>query len=168
MKTGVLAILAAMIAASTAGAQDSGEAPPDYEASSDGGPNLSQYTAEPQVQTGRFLTALEVKPILGATRANWVAVREWDGQDLVYVTHLWSWRCGLVAIRGGVNGHPLEDWPLPACHDETAQPNAVLSEDGLPYLSYPLKSVETVTVEVIYDDLTTEKASFNRLGVLIP
>ncbi len=149
-------------------AASSEEAPPDYVAPVAETPAPSPYTAEPQVATGRFLTALEVKPIMGATRANWVAVREYNGQDLVYITHIWSWRCGLVAMKFAVNGAPLEDWPLPVCREATASPTAILSEDGDPYRSFALGSVETVTVELIYDDLTTEKATFNRLGVLMP
>ncbi|MGP6085842.1 hypothetical protein [Antarctobacter jejuensis] len=128
----------------------------------------SPYEAEQQVATGRFLTALEVKPILAATRANWIAVREFDGQDLVYVTHIWSWRCGLVAMHVGINGAEPEPWPLPDCHEETNAPNAMLPDDGLPYRAFPLKSIETVTVELVYDDLTTERVSFNRQGALIP
>ncbi|CUH76500.1 hypothetical protein [Tropicibacter naphthalenivorans] len=146
-----------------------GEAPPPgYQMPQPDAPNPLPYEAEQQVATGRFTTALEIKPIMQATRANWLAVREYDGQDLVYVTHLWSWRCGLVAIHYAVNDAPLEPWPLPACHEDTASPNAILPEDGLPYRSYPLSSVQTVTVELIYDDLTTEKATFNRQGALIP
>jgi hypothetical protein len=131
-------------------------------------PQPSPYTAEQQVATGRFLTALEVKPILSATRANWIAVREFDGQDLVYTTHIWSWRCGLVALHVGLNGAEPEPWPLPACHEETNSPNAMLPEDGLPYRAFPLRSVQTLTVELIYDDLTTERVSFNRQGAMIP
>ena len=126
------------------------------------------YPAEQQVATGRFTTAVEVKPILSATRANWIAVREFDGQDLVYVTHLWAWRCGLVAIHVGINGAEPEPWPLPDCHEDTNAPNAMLPDDGLPYRAFPLKSVESMTVEVIYDDLTTEKVSFDRRGAMIP
>ncbi|WP_232281516.1 hypothetical protein [Sagittula stellata] len=148
-------------------ASSSEEAPPPV-ASSEETPAALPYEAEPQVATGRFLTALEIKPIMGATRANWVAVREWDGQDLIYVTHIWSWRCGLAAMKLGVNGAAPEDWPLPPCHEDTAQPNAMLESDGLPYRAFPLKSVETVTVELIYDDLTTERSTFNRQGVLMP
>lgn len=124
--------------------------------------------AEPQVATGRFTTALEVKPILTATRANWVAVRDYNGQDLVYVTHLWSWRCGLVGLRWAVNGEALEDWPLPPCHTETAAPNAVLPDDGLPYVALPAGSVQSVQVEITYDDLSTDSASFDRAQVLMP
>lgn len=123
---------------------------------------------EPQVATGRFLTALEVKPVLTATRANWVAVREYEGQDLVYLTQIWSWRCGLVAFRGAINDAPLDTWPLPPCHDDTASPNAIIEGDGLPYLPFPLNSVETITVEITYDDLTTETVQFDRRSVLMP
>lgn len=144
------------------------ELPPGYKAPEVAAPRPLPYTAEQQVATGRFTTALEVKPILNVTRANWIAVREFNGQDLVYVTHLWAWRCGLVAIRYAVNDDPLETWPLPECHEDTNSPNAMLDGDGLPYREYGLGTVQTVTVELIYDDLTTDKATFNRQGAMIP
>jgi hypothetical protein len=129
---------------------------------------VSTFAAEEQVATGRFLTALEVKPILTATRGNWVALRDWEGQDLLYVTHLWSWRCGLVAMRVGVNGEAPQDWPLPPCHADTNAPNAITSDDGLPYRAYPAGSIETVTVEITYDDLTPDAVTFPRAAVLMP
>lgn len=146
----------------------SAEAPPPSSEPDPAPARVLPYEAEQQVATGRFTTAVEVKPILGATRANWIAVREFDGQDLVYVTHLWAWRCGLVAIHVGINGAAPEPWPLPDCHEDTNAPNAMLPDDGLPYRAFPLKSVDSMTVEVIYDDLTTEKISFNRQGALMP
>jgi len=124
--------------------------------------------AEPQVPTGKFTTAVEVRPILNMTRGNWVAVREFDGQDLLYVTHLMSWRCGLVLLRYGINGGPLHDWPLPACHEDTAAPNALTPGDGLPYARFAPGSVQRVEVELTFDDLSTERAVFERKAVLMP
>ncbi|UWQ31652.1 hypothetical protein K3555_13735 [Leisingera sp. M527] len=120
--------------------------------------------AEPQQATGRFTTALEVKPILAATQANWIHVREFNGQDLLYVTHLWSWRCGLAQVKLGVNGNPPEIWPLPDCHLEEGFPNMIKDEDGMPYRSYPLGSIQQIAVEVTYDDLSTEELVFGRNG----
>ncbi len=124
--------------------------------------------AEEQVASGKFTTALEVKPILNATRANWIAVREFDGQDLIYVTHLWSWRCGLVEMRIGLNGAAPEIWELPDCHMDQPVPNMMADEDGLPYRVFPLGSVNEVEVELTYDDLTKAAAKFDRQGTLIP
>lgn len=129
---------------------------------------MAGLVAEPQERTGKFLTALEVKPILSATKPSWVAVRPFNGQDLLYLTQLWSWRCGLLAIRGSVNGAPLEDWPLPDCHAETAAPNAILEDDGFPWITLPKNSVERVTVELVYDDLTTDRAEYTRSDILMP
>ena len=123
---------------------------------------------EPQVPSGKFTTAVEVKPILTATKPNWVAVREYDGQDLVYVTQLMSWRCGLIGLRFAINDGALTDWPLPPCHLDSPAPNALTPEDGLPYRAFPLGSVKTVTVELIYDDLTADAAAFLRQNVLMP
>lgn len=142
--------IASAESAATAVATSSAEAP--------------MLVAEPQEATGRFTTATEVRPILTATRGNWVSVREYDGQDLVYVTHLWAWRCGLVQLKLGINGAAPQLWPLPACHTDTAQPNGILDTDGLPYRSFNLQSVDTVTVEITYDDLTTDMVTVNRLG----
>ena len=123
---------------------------------------------EPQVATGKFLTALEVKPILGATKANWVAVRDFNGQDLVYVTHLWAWRCGLVQMELSINRAPYEIWPMPACHLDAGYPNAVLPDDGLPYRGFARGSVAEIAVRITYDDLTVEEAAFPRNAIMIP
>ncbi|MDE4176134.1 hypothetical protein PXK01_18410 [Phaeobacter sp. PT47_59] len=111
-----------------------------------------------------FTTAAEVKPILAVTRANWISVREFNGQDLVYVTHLWSWRCGLARIRLAINDGGYEIWPLPPCHLDQAAPNSILEEDGSPYRAFAIGSVEKIEIEVTYDDMTVESQVVNRLG----
>ena len=115
-------------------------------------------------QAAPFTTAAEVKPILAATRANWVSVREYEGQDLLYVTHLWSWRCGLDGMRIGINGAVPVIWPLPPCHEDQAAPNAILPEDGLPYGVFPLGSIQQITIDVFYDDRTMETLRVDRSG----
>lgn len=123
--------------------------------------------AEDQTPSGKFLTATEVKPILGATKANWIGVREWEGQDLIYFTHLLSWRCGLYEIRYSVNGGDQQMWPVPACDPDTHTVGAIPDGAAI-YTTLPLKSVETVDIELLYDDLTTESGSYQRSAVLIP
>jgi hypothetical protein len=125
------------------------------------------YQAEEQTPTGKFTTATEIKPIMGATKANWVAVREYDGNDLIYVTQILSWRCGLVGLRISLNDGPMQDWPLAECQLDTNAPNAI-PEDAKIYETHPLGSIRSVTVEIIYDDLTRDSASFERKQVLMP
>ncbi|KUF12046.1 hypothetical protein [Pseudoponticoccus marisrubri] len=155
------------VVAGAAGAQGE-DPPPGHVPDAAPAEEVLPYEAEQQVPTGRFTTALEVRPTLDATRTSWIAVREFNGQDLVYVTHLWSWRCGLFEIRVGLNGADPEPWPLPDCHEDRATPNLILDGDGLPYRAFPPGSVQTLTVELIYDDLTRDRATFDRQGALIP
>ena len=117
-----------------------------------------------------FTTAAEIKPILDATRANWIAVREFDGKDLLYFTHLLSWRCGLGEIRYGLNGAAADKvWPMEPCYDTEPQPNVLKMEGGAEiYLTEPLGSIQTVSISITYDDGTTTSADFNRADVMTP
>lgn len=115
-----------------------------------------------------FTTAAEVKMILDATKPQWIAVREWEGQDLIYFTNLLSWRCGLTSVSFSVNGEPAEQLVMEPCYEDTATPNALQATDILPYVTRPLGSVQTVTVSVTYDDDTPDEASYERKAVLMP
>lgn len=126
------------------------------------------FEAEEQTPTGKFTTATEVKPILSMTQANWVAVREYEGRDLLYVTHLLSWRCGMHRFTFSINDGPMIGWNMPPCLTDTAQPNAIRTEDGLPYETFPLGHIQSVEIEILYDDLSTERARFERKSVLMP
>lgn len=125
---------------------------------------------EDQTPTGQFTTAAEVKPILGMTQQNWVAVRDFNGQDYLYFTHLLAWRCGLWDIQFGLNGAPADQiFAMEPCNVDTAQPNALADvENYLPYLIFPPGSVESVTVTLTYDDGTSETATFARTAILMP
>ena len=125
---------------------------------------------EPQIPTGKYTTALEVRPILAVTKGSWIGVREYEGQDLIYFTHLMAWRCGLWDIRYGINGAPAETVvSMEPCHEDMAQPNVMTDvANYLPYVSYPLQSVESVYVEIVFDDGTTAFAQFDRNEVQIP
>lgn len=109
-----------------------------------------------------------IRPILQATKANWVAVREFNGQDLLYFTHLFAWRCALSDIRYGVNGAPA-DTPvlMEDCYEDEAAPNAQKMTDMLPYYTYPLGSVDRVSVRIVYRDGSEDAAVFDRKGVQI-
>jgi hypothetical protein len=115
-----------------------------------------------------FTTAAEVKPILDLTKDSWIAVREWEGNDLIYFTQLESWRCGLEKIEYSVNGGAALKYEPEPCYEDEAQPNALKIPDHWPYVTLPLKSVETVEVTVTYDDGSTQTVAFERAKVMTP
>lgn len=125
---------------------------------------------EDQTPTGKWTTASEVKPILQMTKPSWVAVRSYEGRDLVYFTSIVAMRCALWEVRYGFNDAPADNiLPLEPCHMEYASPNAMIEiEDYLPYVEAPSGSVDVVSVSVTFDDGTIEHASFERGDVLIP
>ncbi|MEM8729056.1 MAG: hypothetical protein AAGF79_03985 [Pseudomonadota bacterium] len=129
--------------------------------------SLSFAALSAQAQ-GSFTTAAEVAPILDATKSNWVAVREYDGKDWLYVTQILSWRCGLESLSVGLNGASPEVWEMEPCHIDTATPNALLMETHQPYRTYPLGSIETIEVEMVLDDGTKVGDRFERKSVQMP
>ena len=117
----------------------------------------------------QFMTAAEVKPILDMTSASWVAVREWEGQDWVYFTHLETFRCGLSGVRYGVNGAKANTpYALAECFEGTANPNAIDPSTHAPYVILPLGSVQTITVDVKYDDGSVTSVTFDRASIQMP
>lgn len=125
---------------------------------------------EPQIATGKYTTAVEIKAILGMTKTSWVAVRLYEGNDLVYFSHLLAWRCGLWEIRYGLNGEPANNiLEMEPCNEQFAQPNAMTDPINFPiYITLPPESVESIYVEIYYDDGTTDFVRANRGDVLIP
>ena len=123
-------------------------------------------TAAP-VSAQNFTTAAEVKPIVGAIKGQWIAVRPWEGKDLLYFTNLLSWRCGLNEIRYAVNSIVLQKLETEPCYENESAPNALKVEGILPYVSFPADSIETIIVEITYDDGTTDSASYDRAQVQI-
>ena len=116
-----------------------------------------------------FTTAAEVRPILEMTRAQWIAVREWEGQDLLYFTHLESWRCGLQSVVFGINGDdPTQVYELGPCDETSANPNVLDLENHLPFIAFPAQSIGTVKVRVTFDDDSTDEVEFERSAIMIP
>jgi len=116
-----------------------------------------------------FTTAENVKPILEMTQRNWVAVHGAQDQDILYFTHLASWRCGLESVAFGINGAPpSEPIALEPCYAETSAPNALMVTDGFaPYVVLEADSIRTVTVVVAFDDGTDDLVMFRRGEVLL-
>ena len=113
----------------------------------------------------QFSTAAEVKPILQMTRGNWIAVREFNGQDLLYFSHLEVYRCGLQQIRYVINDGKPEVWETEPCEGD--QTFSEIGPDRLPYAVFPPGSIQTVRIELTYDDGTVETVTFDRDGVAI-
>jgi len=116
----------------------------------------------------QFTTAAEVRPILTATRANWVALRQYQGQDLLYFTQLENWRCGLSEVRFSVNGGRQKKWQLETCYENTPTPNAFQGQNRVPYTAFTLESVNEVSVTIFYDDGTSDSATYERKSILMP
>lgn len=114
-------------------------------------------------------TTAEVKPILTMIKGMWVAVREYDGNDLLYFTMLESYRCGLDEVKYGINSDvPDQVWEQETCYVDEAAPNAMKMEDGLPFITLELGSIETVIVEITYDDGTTDTETYERNAIMTP
>jgi hypothetical protein len=119
-------------------------------------------------QAQQFTTAAEVKPILEMTKGNWVALRKYDGNDLVYFSHLMAWRCGFESVRYGINGPADTELKLEKCNTEYKQPNVILDESIPLFTKRKLGSVKTISVEVTFDDGTVQSEIIDASTILIP
>ena len=117
----------------------------------------------------QFLSAAEVKPILEMTQGNWVGVRLYDGNDLLYFSHLVTFRCGLEEVFFGLNGEiPSAPLPMEPCHEGTAAPASMDPIKYPPYMTFPAGSVHSVTLMMMYDDGDIQEVTFERAQIQIP
>lgn len=171
MKAITLAFLAALAAGSAsaqsgfgASSVESGEG-----AAASDSFDLTGLEPEDQTPTGKFTTAAEIGMILEATKDSWAAVREYNGKDWVYFTHVMSWRCGLKAAKYSINDGPLQDLQMPDCHMKFKQPNSFIDDDALmTNKTYDLGSVQSVRVDLLLDNLTVQSVTLQRGDILIP
>lgn len=133
-------------------------------------PKAGARAPEDQTPTGQFTRAAEVKPILLATKSSWVSLRTEDGKDLLYLTHLLAWRCGLWQVSIGINGAaPDQEIPLEPCYKGTKTPNTLTDTTGFPpFLAFGQGQIENVTIRLTFDDGTSEVATFEREGIELP
>lgn len=121
----------------------------------------------PVVVRAQMLDAAQIRPILDATKNSWVAVREWQGQDLVYFTHLLAWRCGLNKIEYSINSTAADNnWGFIACDETSVNPMALPTAQKI-YGSFVLKSVRMITVKITYDDGVQDTVTFDRAVIQI-
>ena len=74
-------------------------------------------------------------------------------------------RCGLNQIRYVINDGKPSVWATESCEgDETF---SEIGADHLPYATFPLKSVDSVRVELTYDDGTVETETYPRDSILM-
>lgn len=93
----------------------------------------------------------QIKQILDMTKTSWVSFRDWQGQQLIYFTHLEAWKCGIDYVFYGLNDGPLDQmWELDTCNPDN--PNAVLKDK--PYIELPAGSTQSISVQLIYPDGT--------------
>lgn len=112
----------------------------------------------------QMVVAAQIRPILTMTKSSWVAVREWNGQDLIYFTHLESWRCGLNSVTYTINDEAPKPWELAPCDE--ANPMAIPDGHSV-YTDFPLGSIETLRIDITYDDDTTDTETYERAAIQI-
>ncbi len=116
-------------------------------------------------QADNFTTAGEVRPILTATRANWVSLREQGGQDVLYFTQLAAWRCGLSAVHYRINGGREQRLSLETCYASEARPNAVKDSSAWMLGLADAGSVQSVDVRLTYDDGREDDVQLSRAAI---
>ena len=128
---------------------------------------LAAFTALVAPATAQqFTTAKEVKPMLDITRADWVALREFNGDDQLLFTHILAWRCGIDRISYAINGNKRQRLTVEPCYEGETRPNAIKATDILPYVTFPAGTVDSVTVWLNYDDGSTDKEDYERGAIL--
>ena len=97
------------------------------------------------------------KSILEQFTNSWVSYRLWEGKQLVYFTHLISYRCAIESVNYGLDqDQPDETFEIGSCDPDN--PHAIPSNGpgSIVYSSIP-KSTDYISVRLTYADGTTSQ-----------
>ena len=87
--------------------------------------------------------------ILDLTRGSWAYFRDYNGRQLVYFTHLETYRCGISKVRYSLNTQALDkEWMLQPCDPKA--PNKITTDK--PYISLPLGTADSIAVQLTFTD----------------
>ncbi|MEM9583761.1 MAG: hypothetical protein AAGA08_11650 [Pseudomonadota bacterium] len=114
-----------------------------------------------------FTTSAGVKPILELIKAQWIGIRPYDGKDHLYFSTLLVYRCGIQTISFSYNGGPFQPLDHEPCHWGEANPAALKVKTHLPYVVAPLDSLQTVAIQLQFDDGSAMTQSYDRASVQI-
>jgi len=93
----------------------------------------------------------QMKQILNMTKNSWVSYRDFNGKQLIYFTHLESYRCGIKSVKYSINSEALDqEWVLQPC--DPKNPMAVTTEK--PYISLDLKTAHSIAIQLTFIDDT--------------
>lgn len=93
----------------------------------------------------------QMKQILNMTQSSWVSFRDFNGNQLLYFTHLEMYTCGIKELRYSVNNDSLDKvYPLQTCDPKA--PMSLTKEK--PYLTFDLNTVKEVALQVTFIDDT--------------
>lgn len=104
------------------------------------------------------------KHVLNLTKTGWVQFRDFNGQQLIYFTHLESYRCGIKAVHYSLDGDALDrEWKLQPC--DPRNPHAITTNK--PYITLPPGRAKSISVQVTFSDGSKSdilrKASDNQI-----
>jgi len=93
----------------------------------------------------------QLKKILHLTQNSWVSFRDFNGQQLIYFTHLEAYTCGIKEVRYSLNSNTLDKvWTLQPCVSDGI---SKITKD-LIMLHLPLGTAQSIDVQLTFTDGT--------------
>jgi hypothetical protein len=109
--------------------------------------------AAPIAANAQMPPAAQLKEMAEASSDRWVAFRNWNSRQWIYLTIPLTYHCGIEEMRYSLNGADLaERWPVPECNPQL--PFNIDSEKAQVYLAFDPGAVNSVSLQLVYADGT--------------
>lgn len=93
----------------------------------------------------------QMKKLLKMTQKSWVSFRDFNGQQLIYFTHLEAYTCGINEVHYSINTDDLDKvWTLQPCVSDGFSK----IRTDLILLKLPLGTAKSIDVQLTFKDGT--------------